>query len=140
MKVVLLLALMFITVFTGYSQSIVGTWQLMQQTSCMDDDLEEDEGTEALVKDMKSMSSRTPRVIQFKENNSGEESIRMLDKRKASGTTSFLYKFNGTSLYILDKKSHTIKSTYEIEKITTDSLIFSNTARACEIRVFARIK
>lgn len=123
------------------AQSILGTWQLTKQTSCLEQNIDEnEEGVEGLIADMSSMSSRTPKVIEFKDDNTGKESIRIIDSRKSSGTSSFLYKYDGNNLYILDKRSRTIKGAYTVETLTADSLIFSNTTRPCETRVFVKIK
>lgn len=125
--------------FNVQAQSIVGTWQLISQTSCIDNEIEADDEVDALVADMKSRSNGTNSVIEFKDNNTGSESIRMIESRKSNKSSSFMYKVDGDLLYLLDKKSHLLIGSYEIERLTTDSLIFSNTARACETRVFAKI-
>jgi hypothetical protein len=117
----------------------VGTWQLISQTSCMENELEEDDDTDELVADMKSRSGGTSSVIEFKDNNMGSESIKMIETRKSSKSSNFMYKVDGDILYLLDKKSHLLIGSYDIERLTTDSLIFSNAKRACETRIFAKI-
>jgi hypothetical protein len=94
-----------------------------------------------MVDDMKSRGSAgSTYVVQFKDNRSGEESTQILFKRTDSGSKSFLYKFDGSTLYILDKRSQTISETYAVEKLEGDSLILSNSTRACDTKVFVRIK
>ena len=128
-------------VFDANAQSLVGTWQLVNQTSCIDDNIENDDPeTAALLEDLKSMSGGTGRILRFKDHQNGEESIRMISSRKSSKVNSFLYKYDGNSLYILDKKSRLLLGSYDVDTITADSLIFSNSARACEMRVFVRIR
>jgi hypothetical protein len=51
-----------------------------------------------------------------------------------------LYKYTGDALYILDKRSQTIIETFTIEQLSADSLIISNSARACETKVFVKIQ
>ena len=122
-------------------QSIIGTWQLVNQTTCMDSELgEQDEDVEDLVADMKSRDSGTNSIIRFKDNANGEENLRMVGSRKSNKLNSFMYKFDGNSIYLLDKKSKLLLGSYIVESISTDSLIFSNAARACEMRVFVRVK
>ncbi len=121
------------------SQSIVGTWQLVSQTTCLESEMEEDEETNELLNNMKSQSRGTNSVIEFKDNNMGSESLKMIDKRKANKTSNFMYKVDGDVLYMLDKKSHLLIGSYDIERLTSDSLIFSNAARACETRIFVKI-
>ena len=126
----------------GQAQSLVGRWQLVKQTSCIEDEtpLNDSTGVEEVLNDMKSMSGPTGNVIEFKENNSAEESTKIISKKKSYNSKAFLYKFNGTELYFLDKKSHTIIEGFTVEKFTSDSLIISNTSRACETKVFTKIK
>lgn len=123
------------------AQSITGTWQLMKQTTCMEENMMPlNEDMEKVKNDMSTMSSRTPQVIVFKENGSGEESLRIIDTRKNAGKSSFLYRSDSDNLYILDKKSRTIKGSYKIDELTASSLILSNASRPCETRVFVKIK
>jgi hypothetical protein len=143
MKAILIFALVSIPFFSG-AQSLVGKWQLVKQTTCIEADLEADEAdeeTSELVDEMKSRSSAgSTSVVRFKDNRSGEESTQILSKRKDYGSKSFLYKFDGSTLYILDKRSQTISESYVVEKLEGDSLILSNAARACDTKVFVRIK
>lgn len=141
MKTLILLAgLLQITVWS-YSQSIVGRWQLVKQSSCVEDQLgEEDEETQALIDDMKGMSGATPQIIEFRENRTGQESTKIISKKKSYNSKSFLYRFDENGLYFLDKKSRTIIEGFTVEKLESDSLIISNTERVCETKVFVRIK
>lgn len=140
MKTLIVILCAFTT--CSQAQSLIGRWQLVKQTSCLEDEtpLNDSTGVEEVLNDMKSMSGPTPNVIQFKENNSAEESTKMISKKKSYNSKSFLYKFNGTELYFLDKKSRTIIEGFTIEKFDSDSLIITNTSRACETKVFVRIK
>lgn len=119
------------------AQSIVGKWQLMRQTSCIEEELSDDEA--GLVSDMKSRSSADIQVLQFKENNSAEESTKIISNKRSYNSKALLYKFTGDALYILDKRSKTIIEAFTVEKLSADSLIISNSARACETRVFVKI-
>lgn len=125
----------------AFGQSLVGSWQLVNQTTCVDDDLAPlDQDTEEVLNDMKSMSKPSTQVLMLKDNNSGEESTKIISKKKSYNSKSFLYRHNDNSLYFLDKRSKTIIEGFTIEKISTDSLIISNATRACETKVFIRIK
>jgi len=123
------------------AQSIIGKWQLVRQSTCLEENMPSgDEEEENLVSDMKSMGGKTPQLLQFKEGQNGEESTKILNSRKHANAWHFLYKVNDTSLYILDKKSHIIIDSYTIETLQSDSLILSNVARPCETKVFIRVK
>ena len=137
----ILAALVFFS-STIFSQSIVGTWQLTKQSTCISDELTPDTADEEeLLMDMSLMSNRDiPLTIEFKDNNSGTENLHTLNSRKKSKYKNFLFKFDGDKLYILDKKSQTISEAYMIDQLTGDSLIYSNVSRPCETKVFVRLK
>jgi hypothetical protein len=125
------------------AQSLIGKWQLVKQTSCLDDDDDlnvDDLGMQEVVDDMKSRAGSSAQVLQLKDNNSGEESTRIISRKKTYNSRAFLYKYDGTSLHFLDKKSRTIIESFTVEKLEGDSLIISNVSRACETKVFVRIK
>ncbi|MEJ1241268.1 hypothetical protein WBG78_24175 [Chryseolinea sp. T2] len=139
-KLILLLALTGYTLL-GQAQSIVGRWQLVKQSSCVEDELGgDDDDAQALVDDMKSMSGSTPQVLELKDNNTGQESTKIISKKKSYNSKSFMYRYNENGLYFLDKKSKTIIEGYTVEKLEGDSLIISNASRVCETRIFVRIK
>jgi hypothetical protein len=127
--------------FFSDAQTIVGTWQLVKQTSCLEDELESaDNADNSLAADMKQMSSPAAEIVKFRDKGVGEESTRILNKKKSANSKNFLYKFNDESLYILDKRSQTISESYFVDKLSQDSLIISNTGRACETKIFVKIK
>ena len=139
-KLILLLALTGYTLL-GQAQSIVGRWQLVKQSSCVEDELGgNDDDAQALVDDMKSMSGSAPQVLELKDNNTGQESTKIISKKKSYNSKSFMYRYNENGLYFLDKKSKTIIEGYTIEKLEGDSLIISNSSRVCETKIFVRIK
>lgn len=123
------------------AQTILGTWQLMKETSCLEKEMkEESDALRPLVEDMKNMSSPAAQVVTFKAKGSGEESTRILNRKRTANNKNFLYKFNGTSLLILDKKSQTITDSFTVDKLSGDSLIVSSASRACETRIFIKIR
>lgn len=135
-----LLVFLSVTSF-GFTQSIIGEWQLVKESNCMEENLPVTSiDTNAMVKEMKSMTPPTPQVVTFKEKMNGEESTRILTRKKTTNNKSFMYRFDGESLVILDKKSHTISESFMVDKFSADSLIVSNTSRPCEVRIFKRIK
>lgn len=124
------------------AQSIVGSWQLVKQSNCVEENMtaDDDDSAQQLIDDMKNMSASTPQVVTFKEKMSGEESTRILTKKKVANNRNFLYKFDGEMLLILDKKSQTITDNFMVDKFSADSLIVSNVSRPCETKIFLRIK
>jgi hypothetical protein len=123
------------------AQSIIGKWQLVKQSNCIEENITAaNDSAQRLVEEMKSLSSATAQVVTFKEKRNGEESTRILNRKKSSNSKSFLYRFDGESLMILDKKSQTITDNYLVDKFSTDSLIISNAARPCDTKIFLRVK
>lgn len=119
---------------------IFGTWQLVKQSHCLDENASvEDDSLRGLRDEMHTLSSATPQVVSFRPNATAEESTRILNSRKAANQKKFLYKFNGDMLLILDKKSQTISASYLVDKFTADSLIVSNASRPCETKIFVKI-
>jgi hypothetical protein len=125
------------------AQSIQGKWQLVKSTTCMEDEMSmnnDSTGTDAMIDEMKSMSSPAAQIVTFKEKGNGEESTRILSRKKYANKENFLYKYNGEMLIIMDKKSQTITEVFKVDKLDQDSLILSNENRACDTKVFLKIK
>ena len=141
MKTIACLLVLFAMTTVCKAQSIVGRWQLVKESSCVEDELSPEEAeTEELINDMKSMSGATPQVLEFKDNNTGHESTKIISRKKSYNSKGFLYRFDNDALYILDKKSRTIIEGFTVEKLESDSLIITNSARVCETKIFVRIK
>jgi hypothetical protein len=122
------------------AQSLVGTWQLVRHNTCLDEQMDEDEATGELLEDIRSRSSGTPSVIEFRDDNSGEETIRLLNTRRSSKKNTFLYRYSEGKIYLLDKKSRLLVGTYDVDRLSADSLVFSEASRACETRIFIRLE
>jgi hypothetical protein len=141
-KIFLVPAFILPLIFSAFGQttSIIGSWQLVRESNCLEEsaDLKTDSLAD-LRDDMKSRAGATGQVIRFKENFTGEESTRILTKIRAANVKKFYYKFNGEMLLILDKKTQTISDSYLVDKFTPDSLILSNASRPCETKMFVKI-
>lgn len=123
------------------AQSIVGRWQLVKESTCVEDELSPDDvESEELINDMKSMSGASPQVLEFKDNNTGTESTKIISRKKTYNSKGFLYRYDGNGLYFLDKKSRTIIEGFTVERIEADSLIITNSTRVCETKIFVRIR
>lgn len=141
MKGFILFATLSLIAVTTQAQSIVGRWQLVKQSNCVESELGEDEaGVKEMVDDMKGLSGAAPSVIEFKENNTGSETTKIINSKKSYNSKLFLFRYSNESLYILDKKSRTIIDGFTVEKLDGDSLIISNVERVCETKIFVRIK
>lgn len=141
MKMFIFMVAMTSSILVCQAQSIVGRWQLIKQSNCVESELGEEEGSvKEMVDDMKGLSGAEPQIIEFKDNNTGSESTKIINKKKSYNSKSFLYRYNDGSLYILDKKSRTIIDGFTVEKMDGDSLIISNASRVCETKIFVRLK
>lgn len=140
MRFAFILSVALISYIDMDAQDLLGRWQMVKDSNCMDEKMTLDEGTTDAFKEMRSKASPTPQILTFKKKQEGEESTRILSKKKGANNNSFMYKFAGQSLMILDKKSRTLTETFSVEKLTADSLILSNSKRPCETKVFVRIK
>ncbi|MDV3310538.1 MAG: lipocalin family protein [Cyclobacteriaceae bacterium] len=125
--------------FRSAAQSIVGTWQLVRHNTCLDQEMDWYEATRELLDDSRSRSSGTPSVIEFKADNSGQETIQLLDTRRSSKRNTFLYRYSEGKIYFLDKKSRLLVGAYDVDRLSADSLVFSEASRACETRIFVRL-
>lgn len=118
---------------SAQSGDIVGSWQLVKQSTCLE---QAANGIQEGPDDV----SASGRIVTFKDNASAEESAPVLNSSKSSNSKKFFYKFNGEMLLILDKKSQVISDSYMVDKFSKDSLIVSNSARPCETHIFVKIK
>jgi len=141
MKTFIFVMVLGFSTVIAQAQSIVGRWQLVKQSNCVESELgEEEAGVKEMTEDMKGLSGAEPQILEFKENNTGEESTKIISKKKSYNSKSFMYRYNEGTLYFLDKKSKTIIDGYTVEKMDGDSLIISNATRVCETKIFVRIK
>ncbi|HEY5916486.1 MAG TPA: hypothetical protein VIU13_03760 [Chryseolinea sp.] len=141
MKTFIFVIVLGFSTLIAQAQSIVGRWQLVKQSNCVESELgEEEAGVKEMTEDMKGLSGAEPQILEFKENNTGEESTKIISKKKSYNSKSFMYRYNEGTLYFLDKKSKTIIDGYTVEKMDGDSLIISNATRVCETKIFVRIK
>lgn len=138
LKILLAWGYLFCLDFTasGQAENIVGSWQLVKQSTCLEQTAND---SEAQVQQDAPGTSASAHVVTFKDNASGEESTPLLNTARTPNPKKFYYKFNGDMLLILDKKSQTISDSYIVDKFTADSLIISNASRPCETRIFVKI-
>lgn len=122
------------------TSGIVGSWQLVKKSTCLEDTSAQDEASRQLADDMHSRTSPGAQIVSFRPNNTAEESMRILNSNRSAIAKKFFYKFNGKMLLILDKKTQTISDNYIVDKFSADSLVLSNSSRPCEIRIFLKIK
>ena len=123
-----------------HAQGIVGTWQIMKQSNCMSDEMDELSDTEEeLLEAMSSKSDHTPMTLKFNADGTGEENWKVVGRKKSAGREKFLYRRDDTLLYFLDKKSRLITDTFIVEELTPSTLVIFNKVRNCERAELIRI-
>jgi|APTNR8051073442_1049403.scaffolds.fasta_scaffold00018_136 hypothetical protein len=122
-------------------QSIVGDWQVTKQTNCLENEVYDTLKTDSEMLEARSPhSNHTPKVMSFRADNTGEESIKVQNKKKPANRKKFHYKFDGQNIYILDKKSHLIVGGFVVETLTTDALVYYSEGKECEKTTLVRVK
>lgn len=105
----------------------------------MEDEMTADASSDELLSDMKSMGGPSAQVVTFKQKGAGEESMRILNRRRGTNQKNFHYRFTGETLLILDKRTQTLTEAFTVDKFTADSLIISSSSRPCNTKVFFKI-
>ncbi|MDZ4715278.1 MAG: hypothetical protein SH819_07375 [Cytophagales bacterium] len=139
MKLLGLLTLLFAGT-VAQSQSLVGTWQLVDEKTCFESQMEESETEKELRKDMGSSKSAVARLLRFDKNGTGEEGIFVTGKKKGSAMTAFRYRVNGRSIQLLDRKSGIMTQELIIDDLSATSLSVHLASKDCETKAFSRIK
>ena len=126
--------------YRDQAQTIVGTWQLTDEKTCFQGQMEKSETEKELEKDMGSSRNAVARLIRFDKKGSGEEGIFSTGKKKAAGMSAFNYKVNGPELLLMDIKSGIMTQQFIIDTLTQSNLTIHLLKKDCEIKTFTRIK
>lgn len=126
--------------FAARSQSIVGTWQVVEEKTCFEAQITESETEKELKQAMHSTKNAVARVIVFKKNGSGEEGIFSTGKKKGEDMVGFKYRHTGSDLQLLDKKSGLMTQQLVVDELTATTLRFHLSSKDCETKILTRIK
>lgn len=121
-------------------QSIVGTWQLSDEKTCFQSEMEESETERELKKDMGASRTAAARVISFDKKGKGQEGVFSAGQKKGQDMNSFKYKINATELILMDVKSGIMTQQLVIDELSASTLKVHNAKKDCEIKTFTRIK
>ena len=125
----------------GYSQGLIGTWQLTEEKTCFTASFEKSETEKELEQSMgKSSQTAVAKIIKFDKKFNGEEGIFSKGKKKGSGLSSFKYSVKDKELQLLDSKSGIITQRFIIDEVTESTLKIHDAMKDCEVKVFARVK
>src|SRR3954467_3093122 len=93
-------------VWQAKAQNIVGTWQLTDEKTCFESEMENVKKSDTEKELEKSMGGNgqqsVARVIKFDRKGGGEDGIFSTGKKKAADMATFKYKINGNELDLLD--------------------------------------
>jgi len=135
---------LFLAAYSAHAQSIVGTWQLVEEKTCFESALEEQEQSETeqeLLSQMGgSSAAAVAKIIRFDKKGKGEEAIFKKGKRKGNDLQPFRYQIQGKELQFLDKKSGMITERFAIDELTGTTLRIHDAKKECEIKVFSKVK
>jgi hypothetical protein len=137
-----LIGLFGLMVFTGLkAQSIVGSWQQMENKTCLETEFKESETEKELLPSMGASSDAgVAKLIVFDSRGRGQEGIFSQGQKKGSAMSAFQYKVNGEDLLFLDKKSGIITKHFIIDTLTESSLKIHDALKDCEARSFIKVK
>ncbi len=136
-----MVTVLVLAAWTSQGQLIVGTWQLTDEKTCFESNMQLSETEKELLPKMGSTSaSEVARTIQFDKKGNGTEGIFTAGKKKASDKTSFKYRVNGQELQLLDIKSGMMTQGLVIDSLTQSILVFHDSKQDCEKKTFTRIK
>ncbi len=122
-------------------QSLVGTWQLTNEASCLQTDSPLSDTEKELLPMMGGSSdSRVARIIRFDAKGRGEESIFMAGRKKGADRMPFRYRVDDRQLQLLDTKSGMMTRGLVIDSLTQSVLIFHDARKECEKKTFSRIR
>jgi hypothetical protein len=136
----LLFVLMAVVSIQLQAQSVVGTWQLVEEQTCLQVQFEKSETEKELEQSMGSSKNAVAKLIRFDKKETGEEGIFSQGNKKGTGMSSFRYNVKGNELRFLDKKSGIISQRFVIDELTESTLKIHNAMKDCEVRFFSRVK
>jgi len=140
MKLLLAFAYVLALSHLSHGQSLLGTWQLIDEKTCFQSNMEES-ATEIELKDgMGASRHSVVRTISFNKKGTGEEGIFTQGKKKGSDLNKFDYRLTDQELQLLDKKSGIATQRFIIDELSTTTLRLHNALKECEIRTFTRIE
>ncbi|HBK88427.1 MAG: hypothetical protein U0289_14810 [Cyclobacteriaceae bacterium] len=140
MKWIVVITLMLASVVSR-GQTIIGTWQLTSEASCLQTDSPLSDTEKELLPMMGGASqSNVARIIRFDAKGRGEESIFIAGRKKGADRMPFRYRVDNTQLQLLDTKSGMMTRGLVIDSLTQSVLIFHPSQRECEKKTFSRIR
>ncbi len=125
----------------SFAQSLEGTWQQTDSKTCFQTNMKESDTEKELKEAMRGSSAASvAKLLIFKKDGTGQESIFTAGRKKGTELSAFKYRKNGDELQFLDKRSGIATSRFVIDEITSSTLKMHDAVKDCEIRIFTKIK
>lgn len=137
-----LTALLISTCGFTQSGSLTGTWQIAEEKTCFLEQVqsEESDTEKELLQGFGQTRTSVARIIRFKSNGTGEESIFNTGRRRGEKLREFKYSLTGDQLLLLDKKSGLMTQKLIVEELSAGTLRFHIDGKECEIKSFTKIR
>ena len=121
-------------------QSLVGTWQLIDEKTCFQGEMKES-STELELKDgMGASRQAVTKIISFDKKGNYEEGIFSQGKKKGSYVNKYHYRLTEQELHLVDKKSGMVTQRFIIDELSISTLRFHNAVKDCEVKIFTRVE
>ena len=140
MKLVFVAAMVFCFSHMALSQSLVGTWQLVNEKTCFQSEMKESATELDLKEGMGASRQAVAKIITFTKKGTCEEGIFSQGKKKGSNINKYDYHLAGQELQLLDKKSGMATQRFIIDELSASSLRFHNALKDCEVKTFIRVE
>lgn len=136
-----IIVMMSLIASSGFSQGLIGTWQLTEEKTCFKASFEKSDTEKELEQSMgKGSKSAVARIIKFDKKGTGEAGIFSQGKKKGTGLSTFKYSVKDKDLQLLDAKSGIITQRFVIDEVTESSLKIHDAVKDCEVKIFSRVK
>ncbi len=137
----LLFAFVLVLCFShmAFSQSLIGSWQLVEEKTCFQSEMKESSTELELKEGMGASRHAVAKIISFNKKGTYEEGIFSEGKKKGSNVQKYNYHLTGQELQLLDKKSGMAAQRFIIDELSATTLRFHNALKDCEARTFTRV-
>lgn len=136
-----IIVMMSVIASTGFSQGLIGTWQITEEKTCFTASFEKSDTEKELEQSMsKGSKTAVAKLIKFDKKGTGEEGIFSQGKKKGTGLSTFKYSVKDKELQLLDAKSGIITQRFVIDEVTESLLKIHDAVKDCEVKIFSRVK
>jgi len=139
MKHLFAFAIAFCFGHMALSQTLIGTWQLIDEKTCFQSEMKESSTELELKEGMGASRQAVAKIITFNKKGTYEEGIFSEGKKKGGNVHKYNYRLSGQELQLLDKKSGMATQRFIIDELSGSTLRFHNALKDCEVRTFTRV-